>query len=223
MKLKKIASLMLAGVMAVSMLAGCGEGSSSSSESNSTATVTSSDSASVAEVLNDARTNHAKNAIELTYKASSSLEEMLKSIVTDKYAKDSAALEDLTDSNNFAAAAYNDLDTVVTEKLSPKVAGGISSWSATLPIKEGVYKYARIYYVGGGYTAKEAANSAATNSANTNVNKLEEGYLPLTNTTGDMRADYTAEVAAVKMTSNAHTDQSVWFIAVLYTQTVTAK
>ena len=174
-------------------------------------------------MLNDARTDHAKNAIELTYKASSSLEEMLKSIVTDKYAKDSAALEALTDGDNFAAAAYNNLDSVIDEKLSPKVAGGISDWGTqnTLPTTEGVYKYARIYYVGGGYTAKEAANSAASN-----VNAVEEGtWLPLTYTSGSVtvRADYTAEVAAVKMTSNAHTDQSVWFIAVLYTQTVTAE
>ena len=38
MKLKKIASLMLAGIMAVSMLAGCGEGKGNSSSSSSSST-----------------------------------------------------------------------------------------------------------------------------------------------------------------------------------------
>ena len=96
MKLKKIASLMLAGVMAVSMLAGCGESSSSSSSKPTTPPVT---TTGLAAALNDARTKYAKE-IGLTYEEDSTLASILSTVAHDKFDKDPTTLETLAGANS---------------------------------------------------------------------------------------------------------------------------
>ena len=95
MKLKKIASLMLAGIMAVSMLAACGEGkgNSNSGSSSSEQTVT---TVGVADGANAARSNYAKNSLKLTYVESSSLASELEKVAASVYKK-SADVESIAD------------------------------------------------------------------------------------------------------------------------------
>ena len=99
---KKIASLMLAGVMAVSMLAGCGESSSSSSSKPTTPPVT---TTGLAAALNDARTKYAKE-IGLTYEEDSTLASILSTVAHDKFDKDPTTLEDLAGANSFGGVEY---------------------------------------------------------------------------------------------------------------------
>ena len=80
MKLKKIASLMLAGIMAVSMLAACGEGNGNSSSSSSSSQPTVQNSA-IAEALNDELS--AKQAALLSFSSNAKLASLLNRIATD--------------------------------------------------------------------------------------------------------------------------------------------
>ena len=80
MKLKKIASLMLAGIMAVSMLAACGEGNGNSSSSSSSSQPTVQNSA-IAEALNDELS--AKQAALLSFSSDAKLASLLNRIATD--------------------------------------------------------------------------------------------------------------------------------------------
>lgn len=72
MKLKKIASLALAGVMAVSMLAGCNNGSSSNSGNGNTEVVTS----SIVDAVNKGQS--VANDVKITFTADSNLDSALK-------------------------------------------------------------------------------------------------------------------------------------------------
>ena len=80
MKLKKIASLMLAGIMAVSMLAACGEGNGNSPSSSSSSQPTVQNSA-IAEALNDELS--AKQAALLSFSSNTKLASLLNRIATD--------------------------------------------------------------------------------------------------------------------------------------------
>ena len=72
MKLKKIASLALAGVMAVSMLAGCNNGGSSNSGNGNTGVVTS----SIVDAVNKGQS--VVNDVKITFTADSDLDSALK-------------------------------------------------------------------------------------------------------------------------------------------------
>lgn len=72
MKLKKIASLALAGVMAVSMLAGCNNGSSSNGGNGNTEVVTS----SIVDAVNKGQS--VANDVKITFTADSDLDSALK-------------------------------------------------------------------------------------------------------------------------------------------------
>ena len=223
MKLKKIASLMLAGVMAVSMLAGCGEGSSSSS-SEPTNPVTPV-ATGIADAVNAARNDYAKNSLKLTYNESSSLAEILQTVAQDKYGKDSDAVKKIADSDGYADAKMVANTDSMYSKISSKLAGGAVAADGTTVKKvvEGTHKFVRIFTVGGNYSIQAAGNMIATSadSGSKDLNGLVDEML-LQNATADptLKASYTADIAAVKVTSNVDSKVNAWVIAVVYTQTV---
>ena len=224
MKLKKIASLMLAGVMAVSMLAGCGESSSSSSESTTppTTTVTT----GIADAVNAVRSTREKNTLNLTYTESSSLAELLQVVAQDAYSKNSDAVKTAGGADGYAdgygVAKYVATTDSMYKKISDKltggaVAGGYDAINDTVSAK-GTHKYVRMYTVGGNYSIEAAGNMVATMD-DQGLHEVAEGV----NTSGaGTTADYAADIAAVKVTSNVDSKVSAWVIAVVYTQTVTA-
>ena len=80
MKLKKIASLMLAGVMAVSMLAGCsGNGSNSGNNGNGNNTVVEPGTPSIVTAFNDGQDED--NKVKVTFSSNASLDAALKKAV----------------------------------------------------------------------------------------------------------------------------------------------
>ena len=216
MKLKKIASLALAGIMAVSMLAGCGEAASSKPTTPPDTTVTS----GIAAAANNARTSYAKDVLKLSYTESASLAEMLETVAQDEYSKDSKAIESAAGSNSYGAAAVVASTSDMYKKISQMVTGGASKdISDFMNANDGVRKFVRIFTVGGNYSIGAAGNAVAT-VAN-GFNDLEAAaYLPATNASKNI--SYTADVAAVKVTSNDHPEKSAWVVAVVYTQTVVA-
>ena len=217
MKLKKIASLALAGIMAVSMLAGC-SGSSSSSEPTTPpdTTVTS----GIAAAANNARTPYAKDVLKLSYTESASLAEMLETVAQDEYSKDSEAIESAAGSNSYGAAAMVANTNDMYKKISQMVTGGASgNIDDFMSANDGVRKFVRIFTVGGNYSIGAAGNAVATLASGFNGLEIAN-YLPAT--TDDKNVSYTADVAAVKVTSNDHPEKSAWVVAVVYTQTVVA-
>ena len=222
MKLKKIASLMLAGVMAVSMLAGCGESSSSSSSEPTTPPVT---TTGLAAALNDARTEYAKE-IGLTYEEDSTLASILSTVAHDKFDKDPTTLEALAGTNSFGEVKYyNNLYHTVSvsaewDKISDKLIGGVTDWNSAAGNsldKSGTFNYMTLYTVGGNYSIEEVGNMIAKE----HVNDIEAAkWLPLRNASDTYTADYTADVASVKVTSADDATVSLWVVAVVYTQTV---
>ena len=219
MKLKKIASLMLAGVMAVSMLAGCGEGSSSSSEPTTPPVTTT----GLAAALNNARTDYAKNALKLTYEESSSLAEILSTAAHGELDKNPADIKQIAGTNCFGVPNWDsncitstDYSLNMKNKIAEKLTGGVEGWhGSSLPTKNGEYNYARVYLIGGNWSIEEAAIKISDG----NLNKLEVNqWLPMNH--GSKTATYTADVAAVKVTSADDASVSLWVVAVVYTQTV---
>ena len=222
MKLKKIASLMLAGVMAVSMLAGCGEGSSSSS-SEPTNPVTPV-ATGIAGAVNAARNDYAKNSLKLTYNESSSLAEILQTVAQDKYGKDSDAVKKIADSDGYADAKMVVGTDSMYSKISSKLAGGADAANSNnvKALAKGTHKYVRIFTVGGNYSIQAAGNMIAANaSGDGELNQLVD-HMPLHDDNADpnLKASYTADIAAVKVTSNVDSKVNAWVIAVVYTQTV---
>ena len=94
MKLKKIASLMLAGIMAVSMLAGCKTGTTTDDEKNPTTPAT----PSVVTYANDAL-NAAQKEV-FTFKANAELDTILKDVATSADNFDSDKIEAIFGSFN---------------------------------------------------------------------------------------------------------------------------
>ena len=220
MKLKKIASLMLAGVMAVSMLAGCGEGSSSSSSEPTTPPVT---TTGLAAALNDARTKYAKE-IGLTYEEDSTLASILSTVAHDKFDKDPTALEDLAGANSFGGVKFynnsNNASEKMLDKISDKLIGGVVDWvgnGGSNLKKSGTFNYLNVYTVGGNYSIEEVGNMIAKEHAK---NIEAPSYLPLHDADDEYAADYTADVASVKVTSADDASVRLWVVAVVYTQTV---
>ena len=216
MKLKKIASLMLAGIMAVSMLAACGEGKKDDSSSSSSTPTT--QVSGLAEILNANRTNKAKNDYKLTYTDSSSLADILSTIANDKYGKDSGAVKTIAGTNSYGDATWLN-DNSVVEKINSKVTGGVSDCAdlTTAASSEGTDKFVRVFTVGGNYDLKAAGNRVAVNGAGSAA--IENSIVAAA--TG-YTSDYSAEVAAVKVTSNDDASVSAWVIAIVYTRTTKA-
>ena len=215
MKLKKIASLALAGIMAVSMLAGCKDNPSSSSEP----TTPVSPVVGVAEGANARINSHAKTVLGLSYTENADLAKALEAAAKDAY--DSDAVEKI---GNYADSA--DATTATTEgaavakKITESLTGTSNSLNWTTNYfglsKEGTKKALWIFTVGGAFGTDDVGGFV---EANHMKNVMTNAQMPLTN--GTYKADYTADIAAVKVTSADDSTKSVWVVAVMVTQDVT--
>ena len=209
MKLKKIASLALAGIMAVSMLAGCGEAASSEPTTPPETTVT----AGIADPMNKARNNYVKNNVEIVYKESDSLTGQLQTAVEAVYKK-SGDIETAAGNNSYAGAANANKANDVIKELK-KVIPGTFVTNDKMPVNaEGTNKLIKVYTVGGNYGASDAGNLVG-NSLN---NVVTKDNMSLTG--NNLKATYSADVAAVKVTSRDDANVSAWVVAVVYTQSI---
>ena len=216
MKLKKIASLMLAGIMAVSMLAGCGEASSNSTETPDVTPVT-----GVAATVNGELD---KNAKKISFTEDSVLTNLLTS-----YSKENPIKSDVWTAGNA------DLQKVNAEKLwdavedlysvtEPRSAAIIINRSNWLE-KAGSKTFANIYWVNSDFVTKEDAMRMVGQKMDGLTLPADNKYTD-SSTMKDVAADldytYTGTVAAIEAESKGGTE-SVWVIAVTVTQTATDK
>ena len=215
MKLKKIASLALAGIMAVSMLAGCKDGSG-----DDTPVVPETPTVSgIADAANGERTDYMKNSMKLSFAESTALSDALKAAVGSEYK--TADIKDALDDTKYGNADFQDtgagvkVATKVYESLTGTSAND-SDFSELKTLTVGTKKSVAVYAVGGRYDADDAAALVSKSLGQYNMNA---SGMPITGT--NLKADYTANIAAVKATSAEDASLSIWVVAVEVTQTVT--
>ena len=216
MKLKKIASLMLAGIMAISMLTACGD-NSDEGEANSQVPATS----NVVDYAN--QTLSAVSKEYMTYKGSSSLDAALKKVATDtsKFdADDITAVYAVTQPTN--AAEYN---YAMAGKIADDMSG-VEAYSNknytghgfnVMPANKDSKTVVWVYTVSGALSEKQAVEAVATHFSNWMVGDV----LAKTLDGGKYDAKYTAEISALKVTNSSMQVGSAWVVAISTTQKVT--
>ena len=214
MKLKKIASLMLAGLMAVSMLAGCeGKGSSSSEPENPVVPTT-----GVVAYANDAVSEDtAKEHNFEGFAASTNLDAILNDLATSTGNFDKAGINDIFTDNVSAADAA---DTKVQGKLNDKLDGLVDDDFKTIPADNVSDKYGYIYTVSGKVDEKEMVGKVVDKFVREELNDVET---VVENKTTGTKYDtaHTAEISVVKVSSSSAPSESAWVVAIVLTQEVT--
>ena len=222
MKLKKIASLMLAGIMAVSMLAACGEGKKDDSSSSSSESTTASGySAMLADELKDLADED-----YIDFKDSESDQKALKYAVSGLANKDISASAIAGAGNVFAGSLYYlDEDNAVAETFVGKadvddyvdggnLFSGITKMNGTA--KTGIV-YVVDASVGMDYVMKGIADDLETRMTN---GMVESDYL---NANSKIEFDYnyvvSVSVETVKNNYDLQSNFSTNFITVTVTRT----
>ena len=213
MKLKKIASLMLAGLMAVGMLAGCeGKGSSSGEEENPVVPTT-----GVVAYANDAVSEDTAKAKNFEgFAASTNLDAILNDLATSTGNFDKAGINDIFTDNVSAAAD----DTDVQKKLNDKLDGLVDDDFKTIPADNVSDKYGYIYTVSGKVDEKEMVGKVVDKFVD---DVLDDVATVVENKTTDTKYDtaHTAEISVVKVSSSSAPSESAWVVAIVLTQEVT--
>ena len=205
MKLKKIASLMLAGIMAVSMLAACGEGKDNGGKDDSSSDVTSADS-----VSSDFYDSLSKGTrLYITSAANNAaLNTALQTAVKDFVSDQDVATAFNAGTTSVTGAALN----YVVDELDAKLLSA-DPFKNTKDTTVGVV----VYSVGNGVSDK-AALEAAVAQFETDIN----GKLYATGTKDgvDYEYDYSVSASVASRVRNiTATDFSVKYVAIAVTQT----
>ena len=213
MKLKKIASLMLAGLMAVSMLAGCeGKGSSSSEPENPVVPTT-----GVVAYANDAVSEDtAKEHNFEGFAASTNLDAILNDLATSTGNFSQTDIAGIFKDDVSAA----DTDSDVQKKLNDKLDGLVDDEFDKIPADNVSDKYGYIYTVSGKVDEKEMVGKVVDKFVD---DVLEDVATVVENSTTDTKYDtaHTAEISVVKVSSSSAPSESAWVVAIVLTQEVT--
>ena len=214
MKLKKIASLMLAGIMAVSMLAGCKSGTTTDEEKNPTTPAT----PSVVTYANDALSGAQKNV--LTFKSSADLDTILKDVATNADNLSSANIES-TFKNNFAPveSSVGTGTKTLSDKVMDKLSGIVVNSFNSVPADKVSQKSAIVYRISGALEEKVAIQKIVDHYADSYI---KDDFFPdaVASSSTKYSCTYSAEISALKVESPEHNDQSAWVVAMVFTQNV---
>ena len=213
MKLKKIASLMLAGAMAVSMLAGC-EGSANSGENNGEENQVV--AASVADYANSLLTTAQKNVFE--FKNSADLTAALQKIAGDSTKYGSEDIKKAYESPVTTVAYETKIQSDLKDDLDLDVVNNSQKMNAT---KKGTLAYGYFYALSGKLTEASAVQLIVKSFVN---GVYSNDLFPATGTTTSgvtLKCDYTAEISAVKVTAPDTDKNSAWIVGIVVTQTAT--
>ena len=209
MKLKKIASLALAGVMAISMLAGC-SGKTENNENNGDQNQVV--AASVADYANSLLSSAQKNVFE--FENSSDLTAALKKVASDSTKFGSTKIEKISNElTNLALGQLvnTDLASELKDEMKLDVEAGKGLNSVA---KEGDRTQGFVYAVSGKLTEASAVQLVVKGFAD---EAMKDGdYFPAK--VGNFKCDYTAEISAVKVTAPDTDKNSAWVVAIVVTQ-----
>ena len=215
MKLKKIASLALAGIMAVSMLAGCKDGTNQEDPSSSSQVPT---TANIVTYANDALTGAQKNVY--TFHDNAELNTALQAVATDKTKCTAKKIEDASMQMSYETNK-GDLTSAVKGKLSGSLTFqdnyttfGLAS---TIPTNNGkTLSYIETSMMSGELSEKAVAEITAEYFAQF-MNKLASSE----GTNGTYKYDYSADISAIKVASPQNSAKTAWVVAVMITKTAT--
>ena len=212
MKLKKIASLALAGIMAVSMLAGCKDGSSSSEPTQPENPVTS----NAVTYANDALTGAQKELF--SFGTNEELDVALKAVATDSTTFTSKMIADAYTKVNWK----NDTDEdTLTGKLEGKFSGqrvSVGDFDAVPADKES-QKAVYLYTMSGSLDEK-AAVTAVVKAIAGHMNRTNyPASIPVSAST-KYDCTYSANISSVKVAAPDNANNTAWVIGVVITQTV---
>ena len=218
MKLKKIASLALAGIMAVSMLAGCKDGSSSSEPTNPVTPVT-----GAAAIVNNELSNNKDN---VSFTDNSILTDLLANFYKENPIK--VGIWTAGNANLVEAEATKLWDAVkdlydVDDKNNIDDISDYNSWLESAGSKT----YCNIYWVNNDFVTKDNALRMVGQEMD-NFTLPKDNYVKADTQHGvsgqkaTLDYTYTGSVAAVEAQSKGGTE-SIWVIAVTVTQTATNK
>ncbi|OUQ33607.1 hypothetical protein [Faecalibacterium sp. An121] len=220
MKLKKIASLMLAGVMAVSMLSACGEGSGNGNEEENKPVETVSNAVTYANDLLDSDMKEYVNFISSTAldgwatKYATNTGKFSAKNISDAYNKAVTVHDGQTYKSKMQSQLESDLKDakiLVVDTLNAMPADKVSQ---SRPV---------VYVLSGKMDEKSAVEAAATALGEWAFGGSTV-YCPkaLTTTDGTVyNCDYTVEINAVKVTNDSLATESAWVISFVVNQKVT--
>ena len=216
MKLKKIASLALAGIMAVSMLAGC-NGSTSQEDPSSSSQVPATSNA--VEYANNMLSAAQKKIFEFgdDINLNKALQNATKDYSNVKSADIGGAYDKLNGVYTNGSAASNVLKAI-TNDLNPNDFISIPSNEFASVNVTGTHKYGAVYLVTG-KISEEGAVSTAVNAFDSGNSEIKDMLYPLSKT--GLKMEYDAAISTVKMTNPENANQSAWVVAIVVTQTAT--
>ena len=222
MKLKKIASLMLAGIMAVSMLAGCNGGTPVDDDPASSTPVVS----DVVEYANGALSGTEKGVF--TFKSSTELDTALQAAANDKSKFSSKEIEDVFTNNLDSAKWAGDKDHEVADlkdvlsAVKGKISGIVEENLCDQVPDDGKSQKAVDVYVISGALEEKVAIEKAVDMFNIGETAITAANYPNASKGSDYTYTYSAEISAVKVASADKTNNTAWVVAIVVTQTATA-
>ncbi len=224
MKLKKIASLMLAGVMAVSMLSACGEGSGNSNEEENKPVETVSNAVTYANDLLDSDMKEYVNFI-----SSTALDSWAAKYTTDtgKFSADAIkkAYGDTTaNANGWGGKYHETMEKQLTSDLRDAnilVVKQDSDFQG-MPADKVSQSKGTVMVLSGMLDEKSAVEAAVTTLGGWAFNG-KSVICPETVKDGATvyNCDYTVEINAVKVTNDSLNGESAWVISMVINQKVT--
>ena len=210
MKLKKIASLALAGVMAISMLAGC-SGKTENNENNGDQNQVV--AASVADYANNLMTAAQKNVFK--FENSSDLTAALKKVASDSTKFGSTDIKDISDNlTNFSIGdLYNNGEKLRNELKDEMDLDFVHGTGLAAVNEEGTRTQGFVYAVSGKLTEAAAVQLIGGEFV---TDAVKASTFPAE--VDDFKCDYTAEISAVKVTAPDTDKNSAWVVAIVVTQ-----
>ena len=232
MKLKKIASLALAGVMAVSMLTACGGNTIDDTQKPEEPDVTPSTSAS-AQTLVSNMSKEAQNKV--TAVSNSDLDAALKNAVEDYFSNADVVkygslfeIENAAYSEGRNDARDTDIGEALVENLKPYT-NEIATLNSLSDDKTDPFTAVEVYGVNGSVTDKDVLEQLGHKITQSVVGLKDEGTVNDGNKDGSNVAkyvDYDYEVSVSIVTANGRVwgiDDTVKFVAVAVTRTGTVE
>ena len=215
MKLKKIASLALAGIMAVSMLAGCKSNPADPEDPNTPIVPSASN---LTGYMNDLLSSAEEKV--LTFSENATLNDALKAVALDK---DKVQATDITTALNYYAWATGK-DTLSADVIGKFKTGNYyctenkqwDTWKDEAPTnaeKSDTYSFVEVKLLSGKMT-EQAVAEAAHNHWGDVITDQVDGL----NSGEDVT--FNGAISAIKVANNSDPDASAWVVAVMITKTV---
>ena len=216
MKLKKIATLMLAGIMAVSMLAGCKSGDKEPTNPENPVVPATSD---LVDYANDGLTDVQKE--RFTYNDNTTLNTLLQNLATNKDKVTVTMISDAySETNN---TADNCVNQSLSNELKKNLTGGTyfagrsewNNWTNKVPATgDKTDYYVEVYMFSGMLSEEAIAKSIVDKWSDAAIDSSFPAKI------GDTELDYSADISAVRVANTSDDSKTAWVAAIMISKTI---